>query len=302
MAAVVYTIVTVVVLVATIGAVGSDMDRVLSGEFDSGYGETWSDGGFTGSEGVDPDDPFYDYPGYEDGDSGYLMAADPAEEIIAAAEAAIGSATTAIASGIPAGGAAASDASFERDDTGYYKRATNSYGGASLLYDYVSDSWTAQPDLRGGEGFDDVLEDAETALAAAGYDTFERIETSDEWFDYGFDTGYDDADNPFTARSMWVMTAYSSTDYDVPAVEVTLFDLANDESGAVAEFLDDDPSTVVEEGVRVLAYSSQMLESDDRDEFVRRMEPFGGVEEYVDPFGSQTTVAMAGRAGVGGAS
>ncbi|WP_230673394.1 hypothetical protein [Rathayibacter sp. Leaf248] len=216
-----------------------------------------------GEDPGDASDPLYGYPGYEDGDAADVLDQPSAEEALALSEEAVAAVEAALIG------------EWDSADDEYYERSENLYGGPSLLYDYLSATGYAAADLSTDTDKQAVVDRFTATLAPLGFDTVDVADSPSEWARVGYEL--DDAVDDAEARaSLWIVTA-SSTQRDVPAVELGLVDLDSDPSGAVERMLDDVGLEPPTQGAFLAGYANSLLEEGDRDEFTARMEEFGGV-------------------------
>ncbi|SMH45287.1 hypothetical protein SAMN06295885_2508 [Rathayibacter oskolensis] len=211
----------------------------------------------------DSSDPYFDYPGYEDGDAAVVLDQPSAEAAIAVSTAAVAAVEAAVIG------------EWESADDEYYERTDNVYGGPSLLYNYISATDYAVADLSTAADKQAVVDLFTAAVAPLGFDEIDIADTPGEWSQVGYDFRGDLTDEEASA-SLWVVTAYSTTQ-SVPAIELGLVDLDSDPSGEVQAMLDDVGVTPSEQGAFLAGYANSILEEGDRAEFTDRMEEFGGV-------------------------
>ncbi|MWV49037.1 hypothetical protein GRS96_07060 [Rathayibacter sp. VKM Ac-2803] len=258
----VYTAVLGGLLAWTVGAAvdvaGDAVPTGIPGYSDDPFGSTDDP-----DAGGDASDPFYDYPGYQDGDAALVLDQPSAEAAIAACTAAVSAVEAAVIGG------------WVSADDEYYERSDNAYGGPSLLYDYISATDYADAELGTAADKQAVVDLFTAALAPLGFDSVDIADTPAEWSQVGYDLDGDLSDEDASA-SLWIVTAYSSTQA-VPSIELGLVDLDSDPTGQVATMLDDVGVTPSDSGAFLAGYANSLLEEADRAEFTERMAEFGGV-------------------------
>lgn len=214
-------------------------------------------------EGGDPTDPFYDYPGYQDGDAALVLDQPSAEAAVSVSAAAVSAVEEAAIGG------------WVSADDEYYERADNAYGGPSLLYDYISATDYADADLSTEADKQAVVDLFTAAVAPLGFDSVDIADTPSEWAEVGYRLDGDLTDEDASA-ALWIVTAYSSTEA-VPRSSLGLVDLDADSSGEVEAMLDGVGITPSDNGAFLAGYANGLLEEGDRAEFTERMADFGGV-------------------------
>jgi hypothetical protein len=256
-AGLVYTVVLAVLLAVTSGSVFS-----RAAEWAQAGGSATTDPFDEG----DPTDPLYDYPGYEQGDSGLILAQPSAEQVRGRAREALSLAQATLGS------------TWDTPGDERYDDATNDYGGPSLLHDYSSAARVHEMDSVPAETKQTLVDRLTDALAPLGFDTVEVADDPAEWSDAGYHIdGNDDvtggADSP-----LWIVTFYSSTDY-APYLEFGIVDGAD---GDVLDGLSEWDIDSADTGMYLQAYAWNLLEESDRQRFIDAMDDFGGVEPYDD--------------------
>ncbi|MHC2185868.1 hypothetical protein ACVLV4_001511 [Rathayibacter agropyri] len=212
----------------------------------------------------DPSDPLYDYPGYQDGDAAAVLGQPSAEQVRQKSDAAV----AAVEAALLANWTSANDE--------YYEQSENAYGGPSLLYDYISATEYAAGDVASGADKQGAVDRFTAALAPLGFDEVDVARTPEQWSDQGYQLeGTLPEEEASTA--LWIVTARSSTD-KVPAIELGLADLDADQSGRVAEMLEDVGLSPDPQGAFLAGYANGVLAEGDRDEFIDRMKEYGGVK------------------------
>lgn len=264
-AGLVFTVVLAVVIAVTSGSV---FGRLASwaGSVDASGGSDPFDSDPFDSDPGDEADPFYDYPGYEDGDSGYVLAQPSAEEVRSTARQAIDLAQRAL------GG------EWETPGRDTYTETENSYGGPSMLHDFSSAARLQELGTIAPTAKQEMVDELTGVLAPLGFDTVEIADDPGEWADAGYDIDGNDEVTGGDASPLWIVTFYSSVDY-VPYLEFGIVDGADD---AILDGLQDYEIDSTGTGVYLQAYGWNLLEESDRQSFIDAMDDFGGVEPYDD--------------------
>ncbi|NQX26250.1 hypothetical protein HQQ81_02660 [Microbacteriaceae bacterium VKM Ac-2854] len=262
-AGVVYTVVLAVLLALTSGSIFSRAAEWAQAGDSAGV-DPFDD--FDDSGDADPTDPLYDYPGYEQGDSGLILAQPSAEQARATAREALALAQKTLGT------------QWDIPGDERYEDATNDYGGPSLLHDYSSAARVHAMDSVPAQTKQAQVDRLTEALAPLGFDTVDVADDPEEWAEAGY---HIDGNNDVTGGAdspLWIVTFYSSTDF-APYLE---FGIVDDADADVLDGLSEWDIDSTDTGLYLQAYAWKLLEENDRQRFIDAMDAFGGVQPYDD--------------------